>query len=263
MHASAIHDATTSTGLRLAGPCLRRSIRSSSRDRCRVLATVRSCCGGVATSNFHRADAVLRDRTAETEPRVESSPRAVVRGLQHAPRMRPVVLLVLGLVACHPRPPPWYGSDGPQVEPTPPPRADASYPGKRCQACFPTTLVAGFLSVPWSALTLAIGQDKLFPNVRTVWPWIGIGLGTTTIALGGTHAVLNRGELASTAVVPLAVAVATGVPALVLGIVGLASDHAPAVGSAVACRGARCTAGVPAPMRIDGGAGIAIAAGAF
>lgn len=177
--------------------------------------------------------------------------------------MRLVLALALGLAACHPRPPPWYGGEGPEVEPTPPPRGEAHYPGKHCQACFPTTIVGGFLSLPWTGMTLAIGYDKLLPNVRTAWPWIGVGLGATTIALGGTHAVLNRDELASVAVVPLAVAVTTGVPALVLGIVGLASERAPPVGGAVACRGARCKLGVPAPMHVDGGAGLALAVGTF
>ncbi|NVB77625.1 MAG: hypothetical protein HOV81_04455 [Kofleriaceae bacterium] len=173
------------------------------------------------------------------------------------------LVLVLALAACHPQPPPWYGSDGPQSEPTPPPHGESHYPGKRCQGCFPATLVTGFLSLPWSGITLAAGYDKLLPNVRTVWPWVGIGLGATTIALGTTHAVLNRDELASAAVVPLAVAVTTGVPEVVLGIVGLASERAPISGAAVACRGARCKLGVPMPMPVSGGAGIAIAGGTF
>jgi hypothetical protein len=61
--------------------------------------------------------------------------------------MRLVLVLALGLVACHSQPPPWYGSDGPQVEPAPPPHGETHYPGKHCQACFPMTIVAGLLSL--------------------------------------------------------------------------------------------------------------------
>jgi hypothetical protein len=85
------------------------------------------------------------------------------------------------------------------------------------------------------------GLHKLLPNVRTAWPWVGIGLGATTLALGSSHTVLDHDELASAAVLPLAVAVTTGIPAVVLGIVGLASERAADVGGAVACRGRNIT----------------------
>jgi hypothetical protein len=181
--------------------------------------------------------------------------------------MRSLVLACLiAVTGCHPKPPPWYGSDGPQVEPTGSSSGEPASFGSHCPAgCAMATMVLGFVSLPYTITSIAIGPRRLLPNVRKPWAWVGVGLGTTLLAIGTTHAILNRHELASDAIVPLSIGVPTGGAALAVGIWGLAGggEHDATATSAIACHGKRCRPGIPTPMITIDGASLSLASGRF
>jgi len=133
----------------------------------------------------------------------------------------------------------YRGGDGPQrpyTEPT-------DLPGK-CDACYATEVSLGAVTGIWSGITiaaLAMSRDRPNDPIDRRWLYAGIGLGVTTLAVGTTHAVINRDDLASKAIVPGIIGVAVGVPAIVSGVIGL--RRAPVV---------------PTPITVPGGGGVAI-----
>jgi hypothetical protein len=178
-----------------------------------------------------------------------------------------LVVLLAATAGCHPRPPPWFGTDGPQVEPSeaPRPKGEPKKFGTHCPTgCAMATMVIGFFSVPHTVLTIAMGPRKIARRTHA-WAWAGVGFGATLLAIGGTHAVLNRHELASDAIVPLAIALPTGGASLVLGIIGLTTRRGTEVptGGVIACEGARCRAGIPTPSLTPNGVGLTLATGRF
>jgi hypothetical protein len=123
----------------------------------------------------------------------------------------------------------------------------------------------GFFSLGYTATSFAIGPREMARDTNKVWSWVGVAFGTTLLAIGGTHAILNRDDLSGAAIVPAAIALPTGAAALTAGVLGLATSNepTPALNGALACERGRCRLGVAVPVINEAGASITLAAGRF
>ncbi len=178
-----------------------------------------------------------------------------------------LTVLLLATVGCKPHVPSVFPSDGPQVE-EPITASKGREFGSRCPTgCFVAAATIGFFSLGYSGLSFAMGPRKLARATNKVWSWAGVAIGATLLAIGGTHALLNRDELDSDAIAPAAIALPTGAAALTAGLLGVATPHAdmiaPMSGAMITCHGPHCHAAVPVPMITPTGTTLTLASGRF
>jgi len=145
------------------------------------------------------------------------------------------IALVIALASCY------RGGDGPQE----PESRSTDYPGTHCDACYDAIIPIAVTTALWTGITsyvmVKVPPEKPSTKGDRKWLWAGIGLGAATLALGTTHAVLNRDELATEAAVPGIVGLVLGAPAMVIGAIGLTQWKV-----------------APTAMSVPGGGGVAI-----